>query len=68
MFICIKMDLALNNLQRLICYKTQTSIQINKLSFMLFYNKKKKIVFKNVPFLLVSQKFCFKKCTISTRK
>ena len=25
LFICIKMDLALNNLQRLICYKTQTN-------------------------------------------
>ena len=24
-FICIKMDLALNNLQRLICHKTQTA-------------------------------------------
>ena len=30
LFICIKMDLASNNLQRLICLKTQTSIQINR--------------------------------------
>ena len=28
LFICIKMDLALNNLQRLICYKAQTNKQI----------------------------------------
>ena len=27
LFICIKMDLALNNLQRLICHKTQTNKQ-----------------------------------------
>ena len=27
LIICIKMDLALNNLQRLICHKTQTTIQ-----------------------------------------
>ena len=27
LIICIKMDLALNNLQRLICHKTQTSNQ-----------------------------------------
>ena len=25
LFICIKMDLALNNIQRLICHKTQTN-------------------------------------------
>ena len=31
LFICIKMDLALNNLQRLICHKTQTNKQtLNK--------------------------------------
>ena len=30
LFICIKMDLALNNLQRLICHKTQTNKQTNK--------------------------------------
>ena len=29
LFINIKMDLALNNLQRLICHKTQTNEQIN---------------------------------------
>ena len=28
MIICIKMDLALNNLQKLICYKTQTTNQL----------------------------------------
>ena len=28
LIICIKMDLALNNLQRFICYKTQPNNQI----------------------------------------
>ena len=28
LFICIKMELALNNLQRLICHKTQTKNRI----------------------------------------
>ena len=27
LFICVKMDLALNNLQRLTCHKTQTNKQ-----------------------------------------
>ena len=30
LFICLKMDLALNNLQRLICHKTQTNNHTNK--------------------------------------
>ena len=37
LFICIKIELALNNLQRLICHKTQTNKQI-KLFFLLFFN------------------------------
>ena len=32
LIMCIKMDLALNNLQRLICYKTQTTNQPNKIT------------------------------------
>ena len=34
LFICIKMDLELNNLQRLICHKTQTNKQVLKPVFM----------------------------------
>ena len=30
-FICIKMDLALNKLERLICHKTQTNKQIREI-------------------------------------
>ena len=31
LIICLKMDLALNNLQRLICHKTQTTNQLTRL-------------------------------------
>ena len=33
LFICIKMDFALNNLQRLICHKTQTNSQYYDIYF-----------------------------------
>ena len=33
LFICIKIDLSVNNLQKLICNKSQTSKQISCLNF-----------------------------------
>ena len=41
LFICIKMDLALNNLQGLICHKTQRNKQTNKKSWCNVYHCKK---------------------------
>ena len=38
-FICIKMDLTLNNVQRLICHKTQTTKQIELLYNLQIVNK-----------------------------
>ena len=47
LFICIKMDFALNNLQGLICHKTQTNKQIvfflSSLNPLLLWQTKKKI-------------------------
>ena len=40
LIICIKMDLALNNLKRLICYKTQTTNQPNQFIMWFLYSKK----------------------------
>ena len=49
LFICIKMDLALNNLQRLIHHKTETNNQPT------FLNVQKEI-FRNVTFSFAIQK------------
>ena len=40
LFICIKMDLAFDNLQRLICRKTQTNDLIKQQSFVYIYLKR----------------------------
>ena len=37
LIICINMDLALNNLQRLICHKTQTNKQTTNMLYMLYH-------------------------------
>ena len=41
---CIKMDLALNNLQRLICHKTQPTIKKNSETGIAWYGVVKKMV------------------------
>ena len=40
LFICIKMDLALNYLQMLICHKTQINKQIDKTCIYFIYCEK----------------------------
>ena len=35
--ICLKMDLALNNLQRMICHKNQLTNQLNYINIVKFY-------------------------------
>ena len=49
LFICIKIDLALNNLQVLICHKTQTNTQTNKLN----QNKRNQTLFHFLHHLLL---------------
>ena len=51
LFICIKIDLALNNLRTLICHKTQTNKQTNKHYYIGLENER----FKKY----VITRFCF---------
>ena len=39
LFICIKMDLTLNNIQKLICHKNQTANQLKSMNQRLFDNR-----------------------------
>ena len=56
LFFCIKMDLALNNLQRVICHKTQTNKQTKRKDLKFF----KKLVGK-IQFLFLGKiKISFK--------
>ena len=58
LFICIKMDLALNNLQRLICHKTQTNKHVH---YLLGVGEKVWESSKKKPLILV--KICGKQET-----
>ena len=66
LIICIKMNLALNNLQRLICHKPkQPTNQINAQKFSLSFSclaKKNKASWKNRG----NEKFCYKELVIET--
>ena len=69
LIICIKMDLALNNLQRLICHKTQTTNQPEKNTnqeelIIHFTNTLINIANKTIPKTTISLKH-FKPCFTS---